>query len=484
MHAIFNQKKKENIFKLRNAYSKHRLLLLSFLFFFLFSTWVKVFATDWPYAPGTNLNPGCLPSDSTCTVSIGTVTSMSVVSANGISGTVATGTTTPALTLTLGAITPTTVNGLTITSTVGTLTIPNNASAAFILSGNFSTTLTSTATTTVTLPTSGTLYGTASDSITSAQLATSLTNETGSGLVVFDISPSLTTPSFLTSATTPILIGGSTSTSTLALRSTSGVGATGADIVFQTGNNGLTEGMRILNSGSVGVGDSSPASLFTVGNGDLFQINSSGAIASATGITSSGSITFSGILATGAGDVPACVSTLKVVTFGPTCGVSSKRFKHDINNLTNNLNKVLALRPVSFKYNFNDQEDIGFIAEEVNSIEPRLVFYEDDGVTPRGLRYDKFVSLLAGGLQELDLKVKGIEQTLADIIKTKELHTDKLCVGSVCVTEEQFMRMVGNPSALPVPVEETPTSPPPAPVVQSDPSPLQGEGENAVPTNP
>lgn len=43
----------------------------------------------------------------------GTVTSVSVVTANGVSGSVATATTTPAITLTLGAITPTSVNGVT-----------------------------------------------------------------------------------------------------------------------------------------------------------------------------------------------------------------------------------------------------------------------------------------------------------------------------------------------------------------------------------
>ncbi len=55
----------------------------------------------------------------------GSVTDVSVVTANGVSGSVATSTTTPAITLTLGAITPTTVNGLTITSTTGTLTLTN-----------------------------------------------------------------------------------------------------------------------------------------------------------------------------------------------------------------------------------------------------------------------------------------------------------------------------------------------------------------------
>ncbi|MBI3985061.1 MAG: site-specific integrase [Candidatus Levybacteria bacterium] len=52
--------------------------------------------------------------------------------------------------------------------------------------------------------------------------------------------------------------------------------------------------MVIQNSnGNVGIGDTSPASLFTVGDGDLFQVNSSGAIVAATGIISSGNITFS-----------------------------------------------------------------------------------------------------------------------------------------------------------------------------------------------
>lgn len=45
----------------------------------------------------------------------GTVTSVSIVTANGISGSVATATTTPAITLTLGAITPTSINGTTAT---------------------------------------------------------------------------------------------------------------------------------------------------------------------------------------------------------------------------------------------------------------------------------------------------------------------------------------------------------------------------------
>lgn len=59
---------------------------------------------------------------------------------------------------------------------------------------------------------------------------------------------------FTTSITVPLVIGGTTTTSTLSLRSTSGVGTTGADIIFQTGNNGATEVMRVRNDGMVHIG--------------------------------------------------------------------------------------------------------------------------------------------------------------------------------------------------------------------------------------
>ncbi|NBX03385.1 MAG: hypothetical protein EBR02_04875 [Alphaproteobacteria bacterium] len=56
---------------------------------------------------------------------------------------------------------------------------------------------------------------------------------------------------FGTSIRCPLLFGGTGTTQSLILKSTSGVGAAGADIIFQVGNNGATEGMRILNSGVI-----------------------------------------------------------------------------------------------------------------------------------------------------------------------------------------------------------------------------------------
>lgn len=121
----------------------------------------------------------------------------------------------------------------------------------------------------------------------SANLASALTDKTGTGVNVFD-----TTPTFTTNITTPIVIGGTGTTSALRLRSTSGVGASGADIIFQTGNNGATEAMRILNSGYVGIGTtpSYPLSVVVTGTNGGYGIYHA-----STSTTSTGSESFYGV---------------------------------------------------------------------------------------------------------------------------------------------------------------------------------------------
>ncbi|KKQ21087.1 MAG: hypothetical protein US34_C0001G0004 [Candidatus Nomurabacteria bacterium GW2011_GWC2_36_9] len=83
-----------------------------------------------------------------------------------------------------------------------------------------------------------------------------------------------TTPTFTTNITTPLVLGGSATTADLTLQTTSGVGATGADMHFLVGNNGATEAMTILNSGNVGIGTTNPASLLTVNGNALIGATS------------------------------------------------------------------------------------------------------------------------------------------------------------------------------------------------------------------
>ncbi|MFV5695980.1 ice-binding family protein [Flavobacterium sp. LB3P122] len=70
--------------------------------------------------------------------------------------------------------------------------IANSNTSTLTLPGGFATTLTTTGLTDVTLPMTGTLYGTQTGSITSAQIQNSASDETGNGKLVFSESPIFT----------------------------------------------------------------------------------------------------------------------------------------------------------------------------------------------------------------------------------------------------------------------------------------------------
>lgn len=153
-----------------------------------------------------------------------------------------------------------------IVSTINKLTITQPATSAILTIANSKTltcsntlTFTGTDSSSVNFSTGGTVAYTSNNlsvfaSTTSSQLAGVISDETGSGLLVFG-----TTPTFTTNITCPLIIGGTTTTSTLSMRTTSNSSsATGADFIWQTGNNGGTELMRLINGGILGIGVSNP----------------------------------------------------------------------------------------------------------------------------------------------------------------------------------------------------------------------------------
>ena len=110
----------------------------------------------------------------------GTVTSVSVTTANGVSGSVATATTTPAISLTLGAITPTSVNSVVLSgASTPTLAVTGTSTISGTHSGSSSGTNTGDQTITLTGAVTGTGTGSFATTIaTPGTLTVSSTNST------------------------------------------------------------------------------------------------------------------------------------------------------------------------------------------------------------------------------------------------------------------------------------------------------------------
>ncbi|MEO5646655.1 MAG: tail fiber domain-containing protein [Candidatus Paceibacterota bacterium] len=127
------------------------------------------------------------------------------------------------------------------------------------------------------------------------------------------------------------------------------------------------------------------------------------------------------------------------------------------------LEKIMALTPVDYNWNIEQDTDAkhaGFIAQEVRQIFPDLVM-EDSRTHLLSLNYAGLMPYTVQAIQEMNMNIVAIDDMtkkntwrdaimnwLADSkngitgIFSKKVTTDELCVGTVCVTQQQFMQMV------------------------------------------
>ena len=123
------------------------------------------------YVPYNATNPSGFTSNA------GTVTTLTVTTANGVSGAVATAGTTPAITITLGAITPTSVNGLTLAAAANGFTLAGGTTSKTMTFPN-TLTISGTDTSTLNIGTGGTL-GTAAYTAATAYAAVAAVHYVG-----------------------------------------------------------------------------------------------------------------------------------------------------------------------------------------------------------------------------------------------------------------------------------------------------------------
>ncbi len=92
--------------------------------------------------------------------------------------------------------------------------------------------------------------------------------------------------------------------------------------------------------------------------------------------------------------------------------LSDQSLKTNVNDLSNSLDKVLALRGVVFDWdytghpemNFDSAHHVGFIAQEVNQVDPLLTFMDDDNYMH--VDYNKVVPVVVESIDELNAKIE------------------------------------------------------------------------------
>lgn len=107
---------------------------------------------------------------------------------------------------------------------------------------------------------------------------------------------------------------------------------------------------------------------------------------------------------------------------------SSRRYKDDIQNYTGGLSVLNRLRPVTFRWKSNQQKDIGFVAEEVNEVEPLLNNFNDEGEI-EGVKYAQITTVLVNSVKEQQTQI----ETLQEQIKRQQEQIEALKM-LICAT--------------------------------------------------
>ena len=104
---------------------------------------------------------------------------------------------------------------------------------------------------------------------------------------------------------------------------------------------------------------------------------------------------------------------------------SDARLKKNVKTYNNALVKILALRGVKFDWIENDKPEVGFIAQEVEAIEPNLVVTSDiDGI--KSVKYANMVAILVEAFKEQNNKIEENKKLFMVMHEGLELRVRKL----------------------------------------------------------
>ena len=87
---------------------------------------------------------------------------------------------------------------------------------------------------------------------------------------------------------------------------------------------------------------------------------------------------------------------------------SDERYKKNITPIEGSLNKILELEGVEYEWKKNNEKTIGFIAQEVGSILPEIVFEDKEGYL--SIDYSKVTPVLVNAIKEQQVQINELKQ--------------------------------------------------------------------------
>tara|TARA_R100001460_G_scaffold89303_1_gene130840 strand:- start:20 stop:958 length:939 start_codon:yes stop_codon:yes gene_type:complete len=181
-------------------------------------------------------------------------------------------------------------------------------------------------------------------------------------------------------------------------------GTEGNDMVLTSGSSN-TERMRILSTGQVSFGTSSP-----LAGSRIFTLASA---SNPYGLTTQNDATtgtmFVMVFHSNGGSAIGSITTTNTATAFNTS--SDYRLKENITPIENSLERLNNLKPVKFDWKEDGTTSEGFIAHEVQEVFPDAVSGEKDGEEMQGMDYGRITPLLVKAIQE--------QQTIIEDLKTR-----------------------------------------------------------------
>ena len=160
----------------------------------------------------------------------------------------------------------------------------------------------------------------------------------------------------------------------------------GGNGLFVYDETGAAARLLVNNVGDIGIGTTSPTQkLHVVGNA-MFTSVGAGAYANDLNITSTGVL---------------------------TTASSDEKYKYNILPINYGLNTILQLNPVNFQWIKGEENDLGFIAQDVAEIIPEAV--DTNWNSDLLMRYESIIPILTKAIQEQQALIKALEQRIINL---------------------------------------------------------------------